>query len=206
MEFIIVGEDELARIVIKRLIAEHCPNARISRPDPARGGEIESLVCNYNLLARKYPIFILVDEDGDCAPGKINRWFQGQAIHANMLFRVAVDEVESWLLADRPGMADFLGVPPSKIPVTTSRRNDTEISFSLNYKSSLYLMKDIVPYSRKSTIKQRLLPRNHAKKGPEYNSTLKEFIPIWDIEKAAENSSSLQRTITRIKQFCQNGE
>ena len=64
----------------------------------------------YNQAAGMQPWIVLVDldHDADCAPPARARWLPQPA--PNMLFRIAVREVESWLLADREALASFLGV------------------------------------------------------------------------------------------------
>src|SRR5690606_24853236 len=61
----------------------------------------------YNNAARYAPWCILIDLDRDagCAPEFIDRILPDRA--PGMVARVAVREVESWLLADRVNMAKF---------------------------------------------------------------------------------------------------
>ncbi|RLF63060.1 MAG: hypothetical protein DRN33_04790, partial [Thermoplasmata archaeon] len=70
----------------------------------------------YNNAARRSPWVVLVDLDHDeeCAPLLRNEWLPQPA--SKMCFRIAVREVEAWLLADRKGIASFLGVSQSAVP------------------------------------------------------------------------------------------
>lgn len=72
----------------------------------------------YNNAARISPWIVLVDlnRDAECAPPLREAWLHQPA--TNMCFRVAVREVESWLLADRGRLARFLGVPISRVATT----------------------------------------------------------------------------------------
>jgi hypothetical protein len=55
-----------------------------------------------------------LDQHG-CAPEIIKGWLREQP-HGNLVFRVAVREVEAWLLADRVGFAKFLDVSIDLLP------------------------------------------------------------------------------------------
>lgn len=64
------------------------------------------------------------------------------------------------------------------------------------------MMKKIASASKNDTIRDSLLPKEGAKKGPLYNSILVPFIEkIWNIEDAAKNSTSLAKTLERLKSF-----
>lgn len=70
----------------------------------------------YNRAARFSPWVILVDldHDHDCAPPFKKSCLPNPAPF--MCFRIAVREIESWLLADRERMAKFLDVNIHRIP------------------------------------------------------------------------------------------
>lgn len=59
---------------------------------------------SYGQAARFSAWFVLVDLDHDasCAPGFVSRWLP-EPVSDTLCFRVAVREVEAWLLADREG-------------------------------------------------------------------------------------------------------
>ncbi|HOT96581.1 MAG TPA: hypothetical protein PLN61_02130 [bacterium] len=203
MDFIIVGEDIATREIIKRLISQYCSHAAILREEPARGSEIQAQIRRYNMLAESYPIFVLTDEDGECPPNKIQSWFGGDIIAPQMLFRVAVDEAESWLLADHSGFSNYFRIANEEIPLSAVRGNEKEVSFSIRYKTSLFIMLELVPKSRSASVREQLTPRNRAHKGPAYNSAMVPFIiNKWNPEMARQNSSSLDRAIIRLLEFC----
>jgi hypothetical protein len=63
------------------------------------------------------PVLLMTDLDHvECAPVLIDDWCGRHPLPKNMLFRVAVREVEAWLLADREGFSKYSGVPVEKIP------------------------------------------------------------------------------------------
>ena len=73
-----------------------------------------------NRSASGMDVFLLTDLNSseDCPPGLIHSWIKG-SINPRFFFRVAVMEVESWLMADRTGFASFLSIPIHRIPFPT---------------------------------------------------------------------------------------
>src|SRR5579863_5295570 len=74
---------------------------------------------NYNQAARFSPWFVVVDLDGDtrCASQFVAQCLPDPA--KGMLLRVAVQTVESWLMADRESLARFLAVSAARLPYNT---------------------------------------------------------------------------------------
>ncbi len=70
-----------------------------------------------NKSANGMDIFLLTDLDSpeNCPPELIRSWVKGP-LNPRFFFRVAVMEVESWLMADRAGFANFLSIPIHRIP------------------------------------------------------------------------------------------
>ena len=62
----------------------------------------------YNNAARRTPWLILIDldNDADCAPPVREEWVPDPALH--LCFRIAVREVEAWLMADATTLARYL--------------------------------------------------------------------------------------------------
>jgi len=113
--------------------------------------------------------------------------------HPNLLFRVAVREVEAWLLAHRDAFAKFLAIPPRLIPANVDAINDP--------KQLLILL---AGKSKKRQLREALVPssRSTAKVGPDYNGQLIIFVEdFWNMKIAAQNSFSLQRAMNEIKNF-----
>ena len=144
-----------------------------------------------NRSANGVDIFLLTDLDSpeDCPPGLIYSWIKGP-LNPKFLFRVAVMEVESWLMADRMGFAAFLSIPLHRIPSSTdSILNPKEFLISLAQRS------------QKKTIREALVPVQGATLSVdnEYNTLLSEFVQDhWDLERAASASPSLKQTLDRL--------
>lgn len=69
----------------------------------------------YNNAARHSPWIVLIDldRDAECAPPLCEQWVPDPARH--LCFRVAVREIEAWLMADVETLASFLSVARSRL-------------------------------------------------------------------------------------------
>ena len=147
----------------------------------------------FNRAASGMDIFLLTDLNSaqDCPPGLIRSWIKG-SINPRFFFRVAVMEVESWLMADRVGFANFLSIPIHRIPLPTDDiLKPKECIISLARRS------------KRRRLRDELVPEPGAKipVGYGYNTRLIEFVQNhWDLERAASASPSLKRTLDRISQ------
>ncbi len=156
-------------------------------------GYLRKTIEGFNRAARGTPFLVLTDLDrGECAPSLQREWLIGE-MHPNLIFRVAVREVESWLLAHREAFADYIGIPRKLIPQAVDDvRNPKEFLLSLAAKS------------RRRELRKDLLPREDStsKQGPNYNGRLIEFVQHnWDPLEAGKFSSSLHRALARITSF-----
>src|SRR5665213_1999972 len=110
-------EDELTervlRVVLKATARPYSVEAVY-----CKGGctYLRQKILAFNQAARIRPYLLVTDLDnGECPPDLIENWFGCKLAdypsrkHPNLLFCVAVREIESWLLADRAGFARFLG-------------------------------------------------------------------------------------------------
>ena len=147
-----------------------------------------------NRNARKpYNIFMLTDLDSPkkCPPQLIQSWVGGP-LNFGFFLRVAVMEVESWVMADQNAFAEFLKVSVQEVPARTDEVLDPKASLlSLAKKSkSAELRKDLLPKDRNKT----------SKIGPGYNNRLCGFVrDYWDMDRAASISPSLKRTVDRLQ-------
>jgi len=202
MKVDIVGEDPLTQAIIERLLSDYRKDLSVRERLPARGGQIKNNAPKYNLLG--IPIIMLADlDDYPCPPSLLNDWFGGNAINGNLLFRIAQEEAETWLMADREGFSKWLGVSIDLIPLVQKIDKKKPIyEIICPIKPSLYMMREIVSKSPKIELKELLTPKAGAKKGPGYNSAILPFIrDKWNIENAASNSYSLTKAITRLKSY-----
>jgi hypothetical protein len=175
--------------VLRRLFAER--GIAVGRVY-GRGGKQQLLqrLASYNEAARFSPWVVLVDLDADfdCAPQALGHWLPTRA--PRMHLRIAVRAIEAWLLADRSGIAKFLGVPMSRIPL----HPDAE----MNPKQAIV---GLARRSRRPVIQADLAPRSGSGRaqGVAYASRMIEFATHhWNVDAAARRSESLDRALRRI--------
>lgn len=188
-----VYEDELSGAVIDRILSSYRPDISIQKSVSCYGfGRIKKNLLGYNKTANSgFPYFILTDLDTViCAPQLIDDWTNRTPLSSNLLFRVAVREVESWILADRENIAKYLGITVSKIPVDTDSIPDPK-----------QLICNLARKSKKKAVREGIPPKDqYAVQGYDYNALLGYFIQnVWNISNAVECSSSLKRTVERLK-------
>ncbi len=190
----IVVEDELSDALIRRILKESHNTFAIGISYGKRGyGYIKEKVGVFNKAARGTPFLVLSDlEEAECAPAQINEWLQIPK-HHNLLFRIAVREIESWLLADRSGFAYFLNIRKELIPENVDGINDPK-----------QLVINLARRSRKRTLREAIvpIPDSTARVGTDYNGQLSSFVlDAWNIEEAIKHSDSLRRAVNAINNF-----
>jgi hypothetical protein len=108
-----------------------------------------------------------------------------------MCFRVAVRELESWLLADTEALAGFLGIRKILIPPGPDLLDDPkQVLVSLGARA------------RRADIRGDLVPRPASGRsiGPGYTSRMLEFVQDhWSPAVAEINSDSLRRCRARLR-------
>lgn len=154
-------------------------------------------ITGYNNAARMAPWIVLVDLnlEADCAPPLRAAWLPNPA--PNMCFRVAVREVESWLLADRERFARFLAVAIHHLPANPEGLDDPKGT-----------VVQVARLARRREIREDMVPRPGTGRvvGPAYTSRLIEFVATrWRPEVAARSSESLRRGIRCLKEIVKRG-
>jgi len=185
-------EGDVDQRVLERLVAEAGGELYAVFGREGKAALRES-IRGYNNDARLRPWVVLVDldDDFDCAPPLVSTWLPKPA--RLMRLRVAVREIEAWLLADRERIASFLGVPVSRIPL-----NPDEVAEPKRFLVSL------AQGSRRKRIREDMVPRPGSGRsvGYLYNSRLYEFIAkFWRADRASERSESLRRCRASIAQL-----
>jgi len=146
-----------------------------------------------NQAARGTPYLVLTDLDSaECPLALISSWLS-QPKHQNLIFRVAVKEVEAWLLAHREAFSEFLGTPCDLIQDNVDEIADPK-GFLINLASK----------SRKRTLRDAIVPaaKSTAKIGKDYNGQLIQFVyQSWKVDSARTHSQSLEKAINAIINF-----
>jgi len=190
----LVVEDSLSEAVLRKLLAKSQRQFAVGTCYCQGGfGYIKNKIMGFNLAARGTPFLVLTDLDqATCPPELLDQWLPTSK-HPNLIFRIAVREVEAWLLADQKGFARFSRIPERKIP-----KNSEGIP---NPKEKLI---ELVKQSPLAGLRTDIVPREGttAKIGPNYNGKLIDFVNSkWDISMAQKNSNSLQKTVRALDNF-----
>jgi len=199
-------EDEPSKEALGKLVArrnESCRRQLLFQEGHPRvtGGfaRIREKVPAFLNLA-KAGIFTLALTDLDaaeCAPNLIRDWFSFSLggpidLPATVVFRVAVREVEAWLLADRGNLARFLQIPEPNFSSAPEDLPDPKG----------HLLNVLARKGRKKWQREMLPQSATASIGPEYNRRLSEFIRTrWDPCRAARTARSLARAIEALRRL-----
>jgi hypothetical protein len=191
---ILAIEDPLSEAVALKLIADVRSDLLITTVMGRRGNSyLRGKARALNQTARTVPVMLLTDLDdpSECAPHLRSSWL-GAAPHPQLLFRVAVMEIESWVLADRDAIATHLGVPAHRIPANTDTIADPK-QFLVN----------LARRSRSAETRAALVPTpgSTARVGASYNPRLIAFVAdTWSHRRAAKASPSLAKAIHRLSE------
>jgi len=155
---------------------------------------IKKRIIGYNKAAMATSWVVLVDlnHEAECAPILKRNWLPDPAPY--MCFRIAVREIEAWLMADRERLAAFLSIPVSRIPDKPEDVDDPK-----------RMIVDLAVKSRRKDIQNDIVPRQGSGRliGPAYNARLIEYTSDpnagWRPAIAAKYSSSLNRCIQGLK-------
>lgn len=147
----------------------------------------------YNQAARHRQWFALRDLNGDadCAPSLLAELIPMRS--QGMCFRVAVRAIESWLLADRQRIAQFLRVPAARVPGEPDAIANPKLE-----------VVNLARRSRKRDIRIDMVPRPgmSARVGPGYSARIIEFAAgSWRPDVAKESSPSLARCIAALERL-----
>ncbi len=183
-------EGDIDEAVVRRLIAHaggQTGDVYGKNGKPALRKKIDG----YNNAARYAPWVVLIDldNDADCAPPIRDAWLPAPASH--LCFRIAVREVEAWLMADAQTLARYLRVRRDKIPAEPEKLAHPKDK-----------MVDLARDSRLKGIRKDMVPRAKSGRrvGPAYPSRLIEYVQEhWQPVVAARRAESLQRAINCLQ-------
>ncbi|MBU0483632.1 MAG: DUF4276 family protein [Proteobacteria bacterium] len=191
----VATEDALSESVVDCLVMKVNHDFLISVRLGRRGNSyLRAKLPELIKLARNIPVLLLTDLDMiECPSTLISNWSGGNELPNDLLFRVAVREIESWLLADRNGFSDFFDVPLSQLPPNPENIDDPK----------QLLLKLVRRYSNRE-IKAAILPERgvRSKIGFGYNQMLGRFVEEqWSIDRAMTNSESLAKAYQRLNEL-----
>jgi hypothetical protein len=204
---LIVVEGRLEAPAAKKLISR-C-GIRTEAPEPIIVGSIDKfwqVAPKYNQAAASIDGYIigLCDLEkrsnrlgNDCPVTLLQKAFpprrdfsEKHSLHPNFLLRIAVIELEAWLLADTMAMAKYLAVSSKLLP---DRPDDL-----VDAKREVV---NLARRSRRRSIREQVVPGDGQLGivGREYTTALGNFIEeSWDPLSAAEKSPSLRRAVNTL--------
>lgn len=165
---------------------------REAGPIYAQGGKSRLIakLPGFNAAARFSPWLVVVDLNGDavCASDFVTATIPAPS--PQMMFRVAVRQVEAWLMADRESMARYLHVSQALVPKDPEAEDDPKQT-----------MVNVARASSDRRVRQDMVPTpgGGRKTGPNYAGRLIEFATQrWRPDVAAERADSLSRCMRRL--------
>lgn len=193
IEIAVATEDALSEALIETLLHRSSRPVRIAQRFRQQGfGYLKRRMAVFNQIARWRPVLVLTDLDqGECAPRVRRDWLRQQFPAPNLLFRIAVREVEAWLLADGEAFAAFIGIDPGKVPSLPETLPDPK-----------QRLLNLVRKSRQRNLKQDILPAPGARtvQGLGYNEQLCRFVRNhWRVDCAVAHAPSLARAWQRLQ-------
>jgi len=132
-----------------------------------------------------------LNADGPCASQVMTDLLPDRA--TRMFLRLAVRAVEAWLLADRKGLASYLGIKVASIPSSPDllRRPKRALVDVARHSKRRELRRDLVPEAGLST-----------EVGPGYTARITEFAQrYWSPTAGASNSGSLARCMAALRRI-----
>ena len=157
-------------------------------------GYVKKKVRSYNLSAKStfyLTLIDLMDTSEECAPEVVTRWVPDR--EPKMLFRIVIREIESWLIADREGIAQFLRIDLLKVPAMPEQLADPKFELIR-----------LARRSRNKSIREALVPEpdSFAIVGKLYTSEMIRFIGTqWNIQNARVNAPSLEKCLLRLEEI-----
>ena len=194
----LASEDGLSESSAKRLIGQYVPQAEIILSMVLEGiRNVKTLIRDLNQIALyQNPVLVLADLDNPqrCPGDLVRDMTERLSVAPDLHIRLAVPEIESWILADHEGIAQWLEIPISVVP-----RNPESLA---DPKRSLV---QLAARSRNRNVREAIAPARVLgthRVGPRYNEVVSNFVTgYWNPEAARHNAPSLHRAIARIAEL-----
>lgn len=191
---VLVVEDVAGEVALRRLLRDLAPTWAVHLVDNCRGVDRMRLrFPRYRQASHVMRHVLLADLDRrPCAPELLHAW-NARSEPRRLMVRVAVREVEAWLLGDRAGVAGWLQVPTARIPAAPETEIDPKAALlALGRRSR----------SRRFASEFCPEPGSSASQGPLYNDHVARFVrDHWNLAAARRAVPSLERACRRIQEW-----
>lgn len=187
----IATEDELSEAVALRLVAEIAPSCQVTHRLRKNGfGYLRTKMDSWCQIAQHQLMLILTDLDrAECAAGLRRQWLGTRTKPAQLLLRVAVREVESWVLADHEAVRMLVGAKGTLPPSPDDLPDPKQALLRLAKSAPRGVRDDLL----------RVVDGQPAQ-GLGYNARLVSWVGLhWSPERAAARSPSLMRARLRLQ-------
>ena len=194
----LASEDALSEAIGLRLLAELPVSVRpapLLRKDGF--GYLRSRMENWRQLAQRQFVLILTDLDHVTCPAELRAaWLGSAPPPSKLMLRIAVREVEAWLLADHEAVRRLIGtkgiLPPDPDLLPDPKQYLLRIAKLATRQVRDDLVKEIGAVTSQ---------------GIGYNNRLTNWVRSdWSPERAADRSPSLRRTRLRLSEMAQRLE
>ena len=190
-------EDVVSESVAQRLIREYAPRLQWVQTIGLTGfGQLKKQMPTFNKIAQyRGPVIVVTDLDNprSCPIVLIVEWSQDLQLSPSFVFRVAVIEIETWLIADRQRIAKWLTVPETLVPRLPETIPEPK-----------ECLVNLASRSRNRRLREAMVPRPGSTRstGPGYNEYVSAFASdVWNPEAARTIAPSLDRAIVRIAEL-----
>ncbi|MBF2756076.1 MAG: hypothetical protein ISN29_12610 [Gammaproteobacteria bacterium AqS3] len=177
----LICEDDLTEAVIGKMLQQTGRGFFIIKSVRWNKSKIQREISNLNHSAKGSMLNLVVtdqDTPGNCPAGALENL--GAPLAPNLLYRFAVMEVESWVMADRENFSEFFSVRINALP-----QHPDEV---------------INPKEHLAGLIRKFGSKNIDQAGRGYNPILGEFVGnCWNVSNAQKYSPSLKRTYQRLQ-------
>jgi len=187
--------EAVARVLLQQMSSQGC-DYQVARCLGKKGvNPILKAIDGFHKASQGSCFFILTDQDRpeDCPSRVFAERIKGPK-HPNFIWRFAVMEVESWVMAHADEFLKFLVVHSSSGRMQMLSNTDA-------IPDPKQFLVSLARKSRSTRITEALVPKkgSTSKVGPDYNETLSEFVSkIWKADIASGHSQSLRRAINHL--------
>lgn len=188
-------EDELSEAVGFRLLAD--VGLEVHQPLRRHGfGYLKKMIPNFLKMAERVPVVLLTDLDRTpCAPQLLRDWVGNQPRPRGLIFRVAVPELEAWLLADHSGLGVLFGKSRRPLNLPNQPESVPDAKAKLLQLAERHAPKEV---RLDLVVKKGAV----ASQGLNYNQRLCPWVrDVWNPGEARERSPSLDRTMIRLAEL-----
>lgn len=185
-------EDDLSEWVLRRILADRAAAYLVAAVFKEGGfGYLKKMTPAFNNMAKASPVLMLTDLDNrPCAPELLGEWLQHPK-HPDFLLRVAVREVEAWLLASDEEFRNFLGLRKAVAFPDPEGLADPKLE----------LLK-LAAVSPRRELREAIARRDtggNLRQGPAYNSALAGFVNgPWNLLDASTKCPSFARLLSSL--------